>query len=122
MQDSLDKISSHPKYTWMTEGIVWNQTCGNPMFKDLNGDGNVDFFCGGSVREMSNSEVTDRWEKNQKINQRYAPLQNPSDWDPSWSTNYVYSILDKDLNVIDAGKIPDPSFKAKGYKMKLIGF
>jgi hypothetical protein len=122
MQDSLDKISSHPQYTWMTEGIVWNQTCGNPMFKDLNGDGNVDFFCGGSVREMSNSEVADRWKNDQKINQRYAPLQNPSDWDPSWSTNHVYSILDKDLNVIDAGKILDPSFKAKGYKMKLIGF
>ncbi|HCI09083.1 MAG TPA: hypothetical protein DE314_17280 [Sulfitobacter sp.] len=122
MQDSLDKIRNHPDYTWISEGIVWNQTCGNPMFKDLNGDGNLDFFCGGSVREMSNSEVTDRWENHQKANQRYAPLQNPSDWDPSWSTNHVYSILDKDLNVIDAGKVLDPSFKVKGYKMDLIGF
>ena len=122
MQDSLDKISEHPKYTWITEGVVWNQVCGNPMFKDLNGDGNVDFFCGGSVREMSNSEVTDRWENDQKLNQRFAPLQNPSDWTPRWSTNNVYSILDKDLNTTDTGKILDPSFKAKGYKMNLIGY
>jgi hypothetical protein len=66
--------------------------------------------------------VTDRLENDQKLNQRFAPLQNPSDWNPRWSSNHVYSILDKDLNVINSGKILDPSFKAKGYKMKLIGF
>ena len=46
----------------------------------------------------------------------------PSDWDPCWSANHVYSILDKDLNVNDAGKTLYPSFKAKGYKVNLIGF
>lgn len=129
MQDKTDSINTHDDYTWLTEGIVWNDSCGNVMFVDINRDGIDDFVCGGSGFEDSNAVIVDRWTNHQKEHQRVMPWMNTTDWDPKWSVNNVYVILDKNGNAKDTGKIFNTEqtgyseeFKSGDYQVRTIGF
>jgi len=129
MQDKTNKVRTDKDYTWLTEGLVWNDSCGNVQFVDINSDGNDDFICGGSVREDSNAEVAVRWQNDMKRQQKIMPWLNTSDWDPRWSMKHIYIILDKHGNPQKSGKIfnKDMSdfsdvFKTRGYKIKTLGW
>lgn len=129
MQDKTNRVNTHQDYTWLTEGIVWNDGCGNIMFVDINSDGIKDFVCGGSGYEDSNETIVARWNNDQKEQRRVMPWLNTTDWDPSWSVNNAYAILDRNGNVKETGKIFNTTqtdfsrkFKSRGYKIKTVGF
>lgn len=129
MQDKTDNVNKHSDYTWLTEGIVWNDACGNVVFIDINRDGIKDFVCGGSSYDDSNKIIADRWKNDQKEQQRVMPWLNTTDWDPSWSGKNVYVILDRYGNPKETGKIFNneqtdfsQKFKSRGYKISTVGF
>jgi hypothetical protein len=130
MQDKTDRFTTTTKdYIWLTESLVWNDICGNVMFLDINNDGIDDFVCGGTGWDDDSETIIDRWDNHQKKQQRMMPWMNTKDWNPDWSSNNRYAILDINGNVKDSGKIFNneqsdfsAKFKSRGYKINTIGF
>jgi len=127
--DRTNSISNHRDYIWLTEGPIWNDGCGTWIFRDLNGDGNQDFICGGSSwRKPSNEQALEQFDNN-AIFAKNIPWNRPVDWDPDFSSLNTYVILDGEGNVLESGRIFDPElngfseeFKAGGYEIETIGY
>ena len=129
MQDKTDRVNNHKNYTAMTEGLVWNNICGNILFIDISGDGIDDFVCGGTGIDETNAVIVDRWNNHQKQERKVMPWMDPRDWKPEWSSKNIFVILDEAGNAKFSGKVFNAEqtdfsdvFKSRGYKIKTLGW
>jgi peptidoglycan hydrolase-like protein with peptidoglycan-binding domain len=127
--DQTSQISNNRDYIWLTEGLIWNDGCGNWIFSDLNGDGNQDFICGGSSWRKPNQEEALESFDNNSMFASTIPWNRPVDWDPKFSTLNTYAILDEVGTVLDSGQIFDlelngfsEEFKLGGYQIETLGY
>jgi hypothetical protein len=123
-----NRHNSQQDFTWLHEGIEWNQTC-NPRFIDVNNDNIDDMICGGVGYVVTNEIAKDRWDNHSPNHNRIMPYANTSDWTWKWGMGNTYYILDKASNVVDEGNIFNKSrsdfsdeFKRGGYNIKTIGY